>query len=49
MLEIMIAMLLGLACHSNTTTNTNNTNGTYTTQDDTTPDTGGEGAHIPPK
>lgn len=40
-------MMLGLACPS--TTNTTNTNGTYTTQDEpSAPDTGGDVVQSPP-
>lgn len=48
-IQFIIAMMLGLVCPSTTTTN-NNTNGTYTTQDEpSAPDTGGDLGHVPPK
>lgn len=47
MLEIMIAILLGLACHGNTTTTTTNT--TNTVAPTTPPDTGGETGQVPPR
>lgn len=50
MFQLILAILLGLACPSHTPTNTNNS-GTVTTYGapDPDPDTGGDTGHIPPK